>query len=67
MKGPRVGFWLHCPLWTSGAFYLLVRVVPSVNGLVEEQGTGVDPRLPGDGGGAAGRGRGRGGGRRPGN
>ena len=41
MKGPRVGFWLHCPLWTSGAFYLLVRVVP-VNGLVEEQGTGVD-------------------------
>ena len=41
MKGPRVGFWLHCPLWTSGAFYLLVRVVP-VNGLVEEQGTGVE-------------------------
>ena len=43
----------------------LVRVVP-VNGLVEEQGAGVDPRLPGGGGGAA-RGRGRGGGRRPGN
>ena len=44
----------------------LVRVVP-VNGLVEDQGAGVDPRLPGGGGGAAGRGRGRGGGRRPGN
>ena len=43
----------------------LVRVVP-VNSLVEEQGAGVDPRLPGGGGGAAG-GRGRGGGRRPGN
>ena len=39
----------------------LVRVVP-VNGLV----AGVDPRLPGGGGGAAG-GRGRGGRRRPGN
>ena len=43
----------------------LVRVVP-VNSLVEEQGAGVDPRLPGGGGGAAG-GRGRGGRRRPGN
>ena len=43
----------------------LVRVVP-VNSLVEEQGAGVDPRLPGGGGGAAG-GRGRVGGRRPGN
>ena len=42
----------------------LVRVVP-VNSLVEEQGAGVDPRLPGGGGGAAG-GRGRIGGRRPG-
>ena len=43
----------------------LVRVVP-VNGLVEEQGAGVDPRQPGGGGrgrGAGGRGRGRGGGR----
>ena len=39
----------------------LVRVVP-VNGLVEEQGAGVDPRQPGGGGrGAGGRGRGRGG------
>ena len=38
----------------------LVRVVP-VNGLVEEQGAGVDPRQPGGGGrGAGGRGRGRG-------
>ena len=37
-----------------------------VNGLVEEQGAGVDPRLPGGGGGAAG-GRERGGGRSPGN
>ena len=46
----------------------LVRVVP-VNGLVEEQGAGVDPRQPGGGGrGAGGRGRGRGrGGRGPGN
>ena len=42
----------------------LVRVVP-LNGLVEEQGVGVDPRQPGGGGrGAGGRGRGRGGGRR---
>ena len=43
----------------------LVRVVP-VNGLVEEQGVGVDPRQPGGGGGrgAGGRGRGR---RGPGN
>ena len=38
----------------------LVRVVP-VNGLVEEQGAGVDPRQPGGGGrGAGGRGQGRG-------
>ena len=49
----------------------LVRVVP-VNGLVEEQGAGVDPRQPGGGGRGAGRGRGRGrgggrGGRAPGN
>ena len=27
MKGPRVGFLLHCPLWTSGAFYLRVQYV----------------------------------------
>ena len=40
---------------------LLVRVV-TLNGLVEEQGVGVDPRQPGGGG--RGRGRGRGGGRR---
>ena len=39
----------------------LVRVV-TLNGLVEEQGVGVDPRKPGGGG--RGRGRGRGGGRR---
>ena len=44
-----------------------------MNGLVEEQGAGVDPRQPGGGGrGAGGRGRGRGrgggrGGRAPGN
>ena len=46
----------------------LVRVVPVI-GLVEEQGAGVDPRLPGGGGGAVGQGqgRGRGRGRRPGN
>lgn len=45
----------------------LVRVVP-VNGLVEEQGAGVDPRQPGGGRGRGAGGGGRGRGRRgPGN
>ena len=25
IKGPRVVFWPHCPLWTRGAFYLKVQ------------------------------------------